>query len=70
MRNIYISDAGKDENDGFTSKTPIRSWARYLKIKTGNDNVVLMGNPETILKRLYAEIEKRNQHQFETGLNC
>jgi len=25
-----------------------------------------MGNPETILKRLYAEIEKRNQHQFET----
>ena len=32
-----------------------------------NDNVVLMGNPETILKRLYAEIEKRNQHQFETG---
>jgi len=26
-----------------------------------------MGNPETILKRLYAEIEKRNQHQFETG---
>jgi hypothetical protein len=44
-----------------------RSWARYLKIKTGNDNVVLMGNPETILKRLYAEIEKRNQHQFETG---
>ena len=67
MRNIYISDAGKDENDGLTSKTPIRSGARYLKIKTGNDNVVLMGNPETILKRLYAEIEKRNQHQFETG---
>ena len=67
MRNIYISDAGKDENDRLTSKTPIRSWARYLKIKTGNDNVVLMGNPETILKRLYAEIEKGNQHQFETG---
>ena len=67
MRNIYISDAGKDENDGLTSKAPIRSWARYLKIKTGNDNVVLMGSPETILKRLYAEIEKRNQHQFETG---
>ena len=67
MRNIYISDAGKEENDGFTSETPIRSWAGYAKIKTGNDNVVLMGNPETILKRLYAEIEKRNQHQFETG---
>jgi hypothetical protein len=57
----------KTKNDGLTSKTPIRSWARYLKIKTGNENVVLMGNPETILKRLYAEIEKRNQHQFETG---
>jgi hypothetical protein len=67
MRNIYISDTGKDEHDGLTSKTPIRSWARYLKIKSGNDNLVLMGNPETILQRLHAEIEKRNQHQFDTG---
>ena len=59
MRNIYISDIGKDEQDGLTSKTPIRSWARYLKIKSGNDNLVLMGNPESVLQRLYAEIEKR-----------
>ena len=49
MRNIYISDTGKDEQDGLTSKTPIRSWERYLKIKSGNDNLVLMGNPEIIL---------------------
>jgi hypothetical protein len=67
MRNIYISDEGKDENDALTSKTPIRSWGRYLKIKTGGDNLVLMGNAETILQRLYAEIEKRDQHQFDTG---
>ena len=40
-------------------QTPIRSWARYLKIKSGNDNLVLMGNPESVLQRLYAEIEKR-----------
>jgi len=58
LRNIYISDTGKDEQDGLTSKTPIRSWARYLKIKSGNDNLVLMGNPESVLQRLYAEIEK------------
>ena len=50
MRNIYISDTGKDEQDGLTSKTPIRSWARYLKIKSGNDNLVLMGNPEASFK--------------------
>ena len=59
MRNIYISDTGKDDQDGLTSKTPIHSWARYLKIKSGSDNLVLIGDPETILKRLYAEIEKR-----------
>ena len=61
MRNIYVSDAGKDENDGLTSKTPIRSWARYLKVKSGNDNLVLLGSPETILQRLYTEIEKHNK---------
>jgi hypothetical protein len=63
MRNIYISDTGKDEQDGLTSKTPIRSWERYLKIKSGNDNLVLIGNPETILQRLHAEIEKRDQQR-------
>ena len=63
MRNIYVSDTGKDENDGLTSKTPIRSWARYLKVKSGNDNLVLLGNPETILQRLYTEIEKHNQRE-------
>jgi hypothetical protein len=63
MRNIYISDTGKDEQDGLTSKTPIRSWARYLKIKSAADNLVLLSNPETILQRLHAEIHTRNQQQ-------
>jgi hypothetical protein len=54
MRNIYISDTSKDEQDGLTSKTSIRCWERYLKIKSGNDNLVLMINPETILQRLHA----------------
>jgi hypothetical protein len=56
MTTIYISDKGDDKNDGLTQQTPIRSWHRYLKLKTGNDGIVILGDPEKTIRRLKKEI--------------
>jgi hypothetical protein len=61
MRKIYVSDGGNDEDDGLTSKTPIRSWRRFIQLCEGNDEVIIMGNAETGRMRLIAEIDKKGR---------
>ena len=56
MQRIFISEKGDDENDGLTPLTPIRSWRQYLKLKTGNDEIVIVGNSEKTIVRLSKEI--------------
>jgi hypothetical protein len=43
MAKIFVSDAGDDKNDGQSDATPIRSWARVLELKTGNDKLHIIG---------------------------
>ena len=50
------TDSGNDENDGSEGK-PIRTWKRYLKLKTGNDEIVILGDPEKVIRRLNKEIK-------------
>ena len=56
MPKIYVSDSGNDENDGSEGK-PIRTWKRYLKLKTGNDEIVILGDSEKVIRRLNKEIK-------------
>ena len=56
MPKIYVSDSGNDENDGSEGK-PIRTWNRYLKLKTGNDEIVILGDSEKVIRRLNKEIK-------------
>jgi hypothetical protein len=57
MRKIYVSDSGHDKNDGRTSTTPIRSWARFC---AGNDEIIIMGT-DKVKMRLIAEIDKKSR---------
>jgi hypothetical protein len=59
MTTIYISDDGDDNNDGLTDQRPIRSWARYLKLKTGNDRITILTDPEKTIRRLKQEIKAK-----------
>ena len=61
MRKIYVSDNGNDKNDGFSEKTPIHSWQRFLQLCEGNEDVIIMGNGDTGKMRLIAEIDKRSR---------
>ena len=61
MRKIYVSDGGNDKDDGLTAKTPIRSWRRFIQLCEGNDEVIIMGNPDTGRMRLIAEIDKKGR---------
>ena len=58
MPEIFISESGDDKNDG-RENTPIHSWERYLKLKTGNDRIIILGDAEKIIKRLRKEIKKK-----------
>jgi hypothetical protein len=60
MRKIYVSDSGEDKNDGLTSKTPVRSWQRFIELCEGNDEIIIMG-ADTVRMRLIAEIDKKNR---------
>jgi hypothetical protein len=57
MATIYISDKGDDKNDGLTENTPIHSWGRYLKLKTGSDQITILGDAEKTITRLRREIK-------------
>ena len=60
MPKIFVSDAGDDKNDGRSDATPIRSWARVLELKTGNDEIHIIGASfEATKLRLIAEAKKR-----------
>jgi hypothetical protein len=39
--------------------TPIRSWHRFLQLKSGNDEIVILGQREPTKFRLIAEIDTR-----------
>jgi hypothetical protein len=54
MQRIFISDNGDDNNDGLIAHMPIRSWRRYLQLKTGHDEIVILGDSEKL--RLSEEI--------------
>ena len=43
MRKIYVSDSGKDKNDGLSGETPIRSWRRFIQLCEGNDEIIYDG---------------------------
>lgn len=60
MRKIYVSDSGNDKNDGHTSKTPVRSWQRFIELCEGNDEIIIMG-ADTVKMRLIAEIDKNSR---------
>lgn len=60
MPSIYISENGDDKKEG-TLHAPIRSWHRRLQLKTGNDEIVIIGDSEATIARLYAEIEQRKK---------
>jgi hypothetical protein len=57
MPTIYLSENGDDKNDGLTEITPIHSWERYLQLKTGNDKITIMGDPQKTIARLRREIK-------------
>ena len=59
MRHVYFSESGDDKNDGLSETTPIYSWERYLKMKARDDYIVIMRKPKRVLRRLFAEIGKR-----------
>ena len=59
MPEIFVSESGDDKNDGLRENTPIHSWERYLKLKTGNDRIIILGDAEKIIKRLRKEIKKK-----------
>jgi hypothetical protein len=58
---IFISDSGDDKNDGLTESMPIYSWHQYLRLKSADDQIVIMGNKETTIARLKAEIDAKGQ---------
>jgi hypothetical protein len=60
MRKIYVSDSADDKNDGLTSKTPVRSWQRFIELCAGNDEIIIMG-ADTVKMRLIAEIDKKSR---------
>jgi len=57
MPMIFISEAGDDKNSGLSPRRPIHSWRRRLELKTGEDELVIVGNDEATIARLAAEIE-------------
>ena len=61
MPEIFISDSGDDKNDGLRENTPIRSWKRYLKLKTGNDRIIILDDAEKTIKRLRKEIKEEKK---------
>jgi hypothetical protein len=61
MRKIYVSDSGNDKDDGLTEKTPIRSWQRFIQLREGNDEIIIMGDADTGKMRLIAEIDKKGR---------
>jgi len=54
---IFISEAGDGKNSGLSARRPIHSWRRRLELKTGEDELVIVGNDEATIARLAAEIE-------------
>ena len=58
MPEIFISDHGDDKNDGLTKQSPIRSWERYLKLETANDQITILSDPEKTIRRLRKEIKE------------
>ena len=58
MPEIFISDHGDDKNDGLTKQSPISSWERYLKLKTANDQITILSDPEKTIRRLRKEIKE------------
>jgi hypothetical protein len=61
MPRIFVSDNGDDKNDGATEYTPIRSWGRCLQLKSGNDQIFILGFGEPTRLRLIADVEKREK---------
>ena len=61
MRHVYFSENGDDDNDGLSEATPIYSWARYLKMKSADDCIVILRNPKRVMRRLTAEIEEQKK---------
>ena len=59
MRHVYFSETGDDKNDGLSETTPIYSWQRYMKMKSRDDCIVILGKTKRVVRRLFAEIEKR-----------
>ena len=57
MPMIFISDSGDDKNSGLSPRRPIHSWHRRLELKTGEDELVIVGNDEATIARLASEIE-------------
>jgi hypothetical protein len=43
MRKIYVSDSGKDKDDGLSQKTPIRSWQRFMYLLKATTKSSLWG---------------------------
>ena len=60
LRKIYVSDSGDDKDNGLTSKTPVRSWQRFIELCEGNDEIIIMG-ADTVRMRLIAEIDKKSR---------
>jgi hypothetical protein len=61
-----MSDLGDDKNDGASEDTPIKSWSRYLELKTGNDQIRIV-SPNGIV-RINAEIQKKEKGQVDSAL--
>lgn len=57
MPMIFIAESGDDKNSGLSPRRPIHSWRRRLELKTGEDELVIVGNDEATIARLAAEIE-------------
>jgi hypothetical protein len=41
---------------GLSRICPFRSWRRYLQLKTGHDEIVILGDSEKTILRLSEEI--------------
>jgi hypothetical protein len=56
MTRIYISENGRDKNDGLTKQTPIYSWKRARKLVPGHLEISV--DSSSTRKRVMKELHR------------
>jgi hypothetical protein len=62
MTILYISDTGRDENDGLSSERAVRSWQRAVSLAKEDTEFCVMG--VTALERVTKEVEAKSRREI------